>query len=416
MLRVARRHSMCADDAHDAYQRTLELYLRHADRVDPATTGGWLRTVVKREALAVRAARQRELPDDGTMLAAAPDTRLPTADEQAERFDRLAHAAEALQRLKPAEVRALALRAEGLSYGEIARQTGWTYTKVNRCLAEGRRALRDRLADIEAGAECARWAGVLSRIADGEASAADVLAARPHLRRCSSCRATLRAYREAPREVAAVIPVAALAAATTAGGRGPGPLASLEALAAGLQDRAVLTVARVQTSVEAAATGKAAAVAASAVALAGGGAVVAERTAPAPRRASAPSAFAHRSPDGPARGLAAPAGPAASPGQAAEPGPNQRRAGTAAPASGADRTSAARRDRSADGQDAAAAAEFGPGPESAPPAAAPSAGHAAPSSSAPAPSAPAPASAPPAPAAEPSPAASAPDAGAEFTP
>ncbi len=130
MLRVARRHSMCADDAHDAYQRTLELYLRHADRVDPATTGGWLRTVVKREALAVRATRQRELPDDGTMLAAAPDLRLPTADEQAERFDRLAHAAEALQRLKPAEVRALALRAEGLSYGEIARQTGWTYTKV----------------------------------------------------------------------------------------------------------------------------------------------------------------------------------------------------------------------------------------------------------------------------------------------
>ncbi len=33
LMRVARRHSLCADDAHDAYQRSLELFLRHGRRL-----------------------------------------------------------------------------------------------------------------------------------------------------------------------------------------------------------------------------------------------------------------------------------------------------------------------------------------------------------------------------------------------
>jgi hypothetical protein len=41
-------------------------------------------------------------------------TALPTADECAARLDRPARAAEALQRLKPQEVRALLLKAEGV--------------------------------------------------------------------------------------------------------------------------------------------------------------------------------------------------------------------------------------------------------------------------------------------------------------
>jgi DNA-directed RNA polymerase specialized sigma24 family protein len=36
------------------------------------------------------------------------------------------------------------LQAEGYSYAEICEMCGWTYTKVNRCLAEGRAKLRDR--------------------------------------------------------------------------------------------------------------------------------------------------------------------------------------------------------------------------------------------------------------------------------
>jgi DNA-directed RNA polymerase specialized sigma24 family protein len=40
------------------------------------------------------------------------------------------------------ERRALSLLAAGYSYREIGQLTDWTYTKVNRCVAEGRAALR----------------------------------------------------------------------------------------------------------------------------------------------------------------------------------------------------------------------------------------------------------------------------------
>jgi DNA-directed RNA polymerase specialized sigma24 family protein len=42
---------------------------------------------------------------------------------------------------------ALGMLAADLSYAEIDARRGWTYTKVNRCIAEGRAALRKRLAD-----------------------------------------------------------------------------------------------------------------------------------------------------------------------------------------------------------------------------------------------------------------------------
>src|SRR5689334_24077381 len=59
LLRPARRHSLCADDAQDAYQRGLEILMRHAARLDADRAGGWLHTVVKREALAINKARCR---------------------------------------------------------------------------------------------------------------------------------------------------------------------------------------------------------------------------------------------------------------------------------------------------------------------------------------------------------------------
>jgi len=47
MLALARRHSLCADDAEDAYQRAVEIFLRRADTVRRETVGPWIRTVVK---------------------------------------------------------------------------------------------------------------------------------------------------------------------------------------------------------------------------------------------------------------------------------------------------------------------------------------------------------------------------------
>src|SRR3954453_17426014 len=58
LLRVANQFSLCHDDALDAYQRALEIYLRRLASVDAATEGAWMRVVVKHEAMAIRTARQ----------------------------------------------------------------------------------------------------------------------------------------------------------------------------------------------------------------------------------------------------------------------------------------------------------------------------------------------------------------------
>src|SRR3954466_10042104 len=94
LLRIARRHSLCADDAQDAYQRTLEIYLERIDRVDEATAGGWLRTVCRHEAMRIRTAGMRLVGAEEVDLDDRPS--LDTGDglERAEGFERVARAAE----------------------------------------------------------------------------------------------------------------------------------------------------------------------------------------------------------------------------------------------------------------------------------------------------------------------------------
>ena len=93
-------------------------------------------------AMAVRRSRERLLAavsaDD---LGHVPSDR-PGPHERAERRERVAAAAQSLATLKRDERLAIALQAHGYSYAEIGRLCGWTYTKVNRCLAEGRARLR----------------------------------------------------------------------------------------------------------------------------------------------------------------------------------------------------------------------------------------------------------------------------------
>ena len=55
LRRTARRYSLCADDADDAYQRALEILLTKAPTDDLRELIRWTQTVVKHEALAVRA-------------------------------------------------------------------------------------------------------------------------------------------------------------------------------------------------------------------------------------------------------------------------------------------------------------------------------------------------------------------------
>src|SRR4051794_17412400 len=217
IMSTARRYSATPEDAEDAYQRGLEILLTKAPSTSEDDLVPWLKTVVKHEAFAVRKQRWRTPPvsalagddeDEPAGEAATPET----IEDEAERNERLRLGAEAMGRLKPQEVRALLLKADGLTYKEIQEETGWTYTKVNRCITEGRRAFVERVRGIESGAECERLAPLLSALADGEASAEDMAALRPHLRGCLACRSTLREYRAAPARVAALAPVIGLAA------------------------------------------------------------------------------------------------------------------------------------------------------------------------------------------------------------
>jgi RNA polymerase sigma factor (sigma-70 family) len=214
LRRLARRYSLCADDAEDALQRGLEILLRKAPTEDPRELIKWMQTVVRHEALAIRKERELTLagpaaespgPDFEDWIALVPSTSAGPAEE-AERREAIARSREALQTLKPQELRALTLLAEGYSYIEIGEITGYSRTKINRCLAEGRERLRKQISRSEDGRRCAEMRPLLSAFCDGEAKAKEVAELREHLRACAHCRATLRAYRAAPAAAAALAP------------------------------------------------------------------------------------------------------------------------------------------------------------------------------------------------------------------
>ena len=142
--RTAQRFSLCGDDAEDAYQRAVEILLTRAPDRAPGELVPWMQVVIRREALAVRRARERLLVtggDGADHLDDLPCGR-PGPAERAERRERVLAAARALAELKPHERLALFLQAEGYSYAEIRDMCGWSYTKVNRLLSEGRARLR----------------------------------------------------------------------------------------------------------------------------------------------------------------------------------------------------------------------------------------------------------------------------------
>src|SRR3954466_11557167 len=135
LLRTARRYSLCADDAQDAYQRGLEILMRHAARLDGDRAAGWLHTVGTHEALAINKARSRIVGGEEIDLDAIETRTSPSPEDRVLAFEQGARSAEALQRLKPQEVRALWLKAMGNSYQEICDATGWSYTKVCRTVS-----------------------------------------------------------------------------------------------------------------------------------------------------------------------------------------------------------------------------------------------------------------------------------------
>jgi RNA polymerase sigma factor (sigma-70 family) len=212
LRRTARRYSFDAEDADDAYQRALEIVLTKAPTTDLRELIRWTQTVTKHEALAVRASREKLLGYQRSREGAEdPMALIPAAgdgpDEQVERREDVARSREALQALKPAELRALGLLAEGYSYVEIGERTGWSQTKINRLLAEGRARFRTLVSSSEDGSRCRELRPLLSAFCDGETGPREVLEVREHLRACAQCRATMRTYRAAPRIAVALLPM-----------------------------------------------------------------------------------------------------------------------------------------------------------------------------------------------------------------
>jgi RNA polymerase sigma factor (sigma-70 family) len=213
--RTARRYSICADDSEDAYQRALEILLTKAPPIEGDALVRWMQTVTKREALAVRRQQERLL---GSPRLSRPDedderdpldsiaSESPGPNDRLARRERVVRSGEALNALKPQEVRALTLKAQGYSYAEIGEITGWSYTKINRCMAEGRKRFLQVFADIEHGRRCDALAAALSEMADGEDANGSTEALEFHLRSCAACRAKLRAYRAIPDKIFELMP------------------------------------------------------------------------------------------------------------------------------------------------------------------------------------------------------------------
>jgi RNA polymerase sigma factor (sigma-70 family) len=213
--RTARRYSICADDAEDAYQRALEILLTKAPPIEGDSLVRWMQTVTKREALAVRRQRERLV---GSHRASGSDadeewdpldsiaSESPGPNDRLVRRERVVRSGEALNALKPQEIRALTLKAQGYSYAEIGEITGWSYTKINRCMAEGRKRFLQVFAEIEDGRRCEQLAGALSEMADGEGANGSTEALEFHQRSCAACRAKLRAYRAIPNTVFELMP------------------------------------------------------------------------------------------------------------------------------------------------------------------------------------------------------------------
>jgi RNA polymerase sigma factor (sigma-70 family) len=135
-LRAAVRSAVFGDDAiiDDACSFAWLQLLRRQPNRD--SVFGWLYTVAVREAWRLHERDARERP-----LECVPPDREPHRDEVV--LETEAHAAlAALASLPQRQRDYLTLLVTGLSYDEIARHHGVTYTTVNRHLARARHHLR----------------------------------------------------------------------------------------------------------------------------------------------------------------------------------------------------------------------------------------------------------------------------------
>jgi RNA polymerase sigma factor (sigma-70 family) len=152
LLSIARRNAASEADAEEATQDAFTYFLADYDPAAGAHPLAWLTTTVKRRAWRLRDnahldRRVASLPESRHeeptgLIERRPANSPPTAERIADHDEALRR----LARLKREERTAVVLKAAGYTYEEIGMRRGWTHTKTNRCLAEGRAALRKEVA------------------------------------------------------------------------------------------------------------------------------------------------------------------------------------------------------------------------------------------------------------------------------
>ncbi len=145
LLAIATRNSPTIDDAEEALHDSFALFIDHFHPDTGAPPLAWLTLTLKRRCWACyrhQLLTKPVSPHSPTAGLELSPSRAPLPDEIAELADTTALLRRGLKALKPHQRQALSLLALGYSYREIADITGWTYTKVNRCITEGRATLR----------------------------------------------------------------------------------------------------------------------------------------------------------------------------------------------------------------------------------------------------------------------------------
>jgi RNA polymerase sigma factor (sigma-70 family) len=147
LLRIAKRNAASGSDAEEALQDAFASFISEFDPERGAPPLAWLTVVLKRRCWRLRdmanldrrvvadAGAEHQEPTDSIESVTAQDR--PLAERVADRCEARSH----LRRLKLDERTAIGMLAAGCTYGEIGQLRGWTHTKVNRCIYEGRRAL-----------------------------------------------------------------------------------------------------------------------------------------------------------------------------------------------------------------------------------------------------------------------------------
>ena len=151
LRRQAQRNAASEADGEDALQSAYVAFLRHYKGPAGSSRGAAVADAggqtLRLEARAGWSAGRRRALSPGSPREAwgrdcsAIERRGPA--ELAEVEAELSERWEELGRLKRDERRAIVMVALGYSYEEICERYGWTHTKVNRCLVEGRAALRE---------------------------------------------------------------------------------------------------------------------------------------------------------------------------------------------------------------------------------------------------------------------------------